>query len=101
MHTLHRARMPSSASLASVGGGATPNGGVIAIGANCASGGGTGLVPESSFDSVAASPAQPYVSEFGSLPPTNPTASHHMNRMVLTHAPYMTKLESLASSATR
>ena len=44
---------------------------------------------------------QPYVSEFGSLLPRRANSSHHLDRILLTHAPYMTKLESLASSATR
>jgi pyruvate kinase len=44
---------------------------------------------------------QPYVSEFGSLLPRTAGSVQHLNRILLTHAPYMTKLESLASSATR
>ena len=44
---------------------------------------------------------QPYVSEFGSLLPRTAGSMQHLNRILLTHAPYMTKLESLASSATR
>jgi len=44
---------------------------------------------------------QPYVSEFGSLLPRTAGSVQHLNRILLTHAPYMTKLESVASSATR
>ena len=56
-----------------------------------------GLAMETSIGS----PAQPYVSEFGSLRPKMAGSSMQLNRILLTHAPYMTKLESLASSATR
>jgi hypothetical protein len=51
------------------------------------------------------SPGQPYhaalMSEFGSLPPKHANSSEQLNRILQTHAPYMSKLESLASSATR
>jgi hypothetical protein len=47
------------------------------------------------------SPAQPYVSVFGSLPPKLAGSSLQLSRILQTHAPYMNKLESLASSATR
>ncbi|KAL4856085.1 ATP-dependent DNA helicase PIF1 [Chlorella vulgaris] len=45
--------------------------------------------------------ATPYISAFGSLPPRFDERSPQLNRVLLTHAPYMSKLESLASSATR
>lgn len=48
-----------------------------------------------------ASPAKPYVSTFGSLPPSFAGSSPQLNRIMLTHAPYLSKLESIASSATR
>jgi pyruvate kinase len=38
---------------------------------------------------------------FGSLPPKLAGSSLQLSRILQTHAPYMNKLESLASSATR
>ncbi|KAL4459021.1 hypothetical protein ABPG75_013886 [Micractinium tetrahymenae] len=95
VHTLHRHRVPSSQTLSSAGG---ANGS-----------GALGLAAENSVGSMgagagAASPGpapHTYVSEFGSLPPRDASSNLHLNRILLTHAPYMTKLESLASSATR
>lgn len=94
VHTLHRQRVPSSTTLSSAGG-ADGNGGALgAEGSIGSMGGGAG----------GASPSRAphsYVSEFGSLPPRDAAFNLHLNRILLTHAPYMTKLESLASSATR
>lgn len=54
------------------------------------------------LEATIGSPAQPYVSEFGSLPlRMTEGSSLQLNRILLTHAPHMNKLESLASSATR
>ena len=65
--------------------------------ANSMSGGGDVPTP---FN-VDGSPYHAYVSSFGNLPPLTVDNSQQMNRILLTHAPYMSKLESLASSATR
>lgn len=93
VHTLHRHRVPSSTTLSSAGG--ADGSGALAMENSIGSMGGGG---------GAASPApapHTYVSEFGSLPPRDAGSNLHLNRILLTHAPYMTKLESLASSATR
>lgn len=50
---------------------------------------------------VSLSPPMPYVSTFGSLPAQLVGSSPQLNRILMTHAPYLSKLESLASSATR
>lgn len=93
VHTLHRHRVPSSATLSSAGG-ADGSGALAAENSVGSMGNGAG----------GASPSRAphtYVSEFGSLPPRDAASNLHLNRILLTHAPYMTKLESLASSATR
>lgn len=81
VHTIHKHRM------------ATPD----EDGSDAGQGRQNGLSPESSSGAAHA----PYVSEFGSLLPRTAGSMQHLNRILLTHAPYMTKLESLASSATR
>ncbi|KAL4446774.1 hypothetical protein ABPG77_008018 [Micractinium sp. CCAP 211/92] len=63
-----------------------------------ASGGASGMAGELSATSAT---AQPYVSTFGSLPPTLSGGSPQLQAILATHAPYMSKLESIASSATR
>lgn len=110
VHTLHRRRMPSSTNslLAAAAGAYTNGNGTNGNGSSGALNGSTGalngLVSEGSFGAHGVgspSSAHPYVSEFGSLPVRNASSSQHLNKILLTHAPYMTKLESLASSATR
>ncbi|KAL4434114.1 hypothetical protein ABPG75_000555 [Micractinium tetrahymenae] len=63
-----------------------------------------GLMGELSASSSAPAPAlppQPHISMFGSLPPTLSGSSPQLQAILATHAPYMSKLESIASSATR
>ena len=55
----------------------------------------------SPMGSAAGAGAQPYVSSFGSLPPHLAGGSPKLGKILQTHAPYMSKLESIASSATR
>lgn len=62
------------------------------------SGDASGMAGELSATSAS---AQPYVSTFGSLPPTLSGGSPQLQAILATHAPYMSKLESIASSATR
>lgn len=70
------------------------------------SGGTGGLAGELSASAAAptlepAPAPQPYISTFGSLPPTLSGSSPQMQAILATNAPYMSKLESIASSATR
>lgn len=66
-----------------------------------AKGGWGGLAAEGSASAVAGGAAPPYVSAFGSLPAQLAGSSPQLARVLQTHAPYMSKLESIASSATR
>lgn len=60
----------------------------------------SGLAGELPAVHPAPAPA-PYVSTFGSLPPTLSGGGPQLQAILATHAPYMSKLESIASSATR
>lgn len=105
VHTLHHHRGATPAPGPARAGEAAANGAANGEGEGMPEGAGadvdgTPLSRAPSFGGVG-SPAAPYVSEFGSLLPRTAGSSHHLNKILLTHAPYMTKLESLASSATR
>jgi hypothetical protein len=66
-----------------------------------AAGDGDGAGQHGGASTLPGSPAAPYVSSFGSLPVQFAGESPQLRRILLTHAPYMSKLESIASSATR
>jgi hypothetical protein len=92
----------AGAALASAGGVAPPPLPQLPPLEENANGGGYHWAPAgSSMGSPAGAAAQPYVSSFGSLPPHLAGSSLKLGKILLTHAPYMSKLESIASSATR
>lgn len=78
-----------------------PANGVNAVPGDAATGGGDAAVQHGGAGTMPGSPAAPYVSSFGSLPLQFAGQSPQLRRILLTHAPYMSKLESIASSATR